>query len=115
MRVMVLTAIVLGILASADGDAPFRFSTQGSKEKITTRGDWRDDDLTRVPPRSRPVPGPALVETRVFDTSICLDPSRMTSFLAYIHFCLDPVEECPDDQLLEPARESRSRPAGTSA
>jgi len=39
----------------------------------------------------------------------------MTSFLAYIHFCLDPVEECPDDQLLEPARESRSRPAGTSA
>ncbi len=60
------------------------------------------------------MPGPALVETRVFDTAACQDVSLITSLPAYIQFCFGAVEECPAGQVLQPARESRSRPAGTT-
>src|SRR5690554_6882655 len=112
MRVIALALLAAGVLAGANGDTPPRFSSQGDKERITTRADWREHRQTGVPPRTRPIAAPPLTETRVLDPNFCQPGSPQAFATAYIQLCLDPVEECPEGEVLQPARETRSRPAG---
>ena len=93
--------------------AAFRGRT-GPRTTVVVDGEFETSDtLSRLPDRG-PVPGPALVETRALDPRFCLPGAPQAFATAYIQLCLDPVEDCPDGQVLQPARESRSRPAGTA-
>ncbi|WP_169924532.1 PKD domain-containing protein [Flavimobilis soli] len=82
-----------------------------SPRQIEIEGTVRDADLSPRPV-GRPATGPPLTETRVLDPNFCQPGSPQAFATAYIQLCLDPVEECPEGEVLQPARETRSRPAG---
>jgi hypothetical protein len=117
LHLVLATTLLFPTTSSAQEPAPRPIpvvNATGVDDTVDVSAKWRDGRFHRPEPKQRPLKGPPLVESRVIDPAMCQPGSSVTYDPAYSYRCDGFDLECAEGEILQPPRETRSRPTGTA-